>query len=254
MKGRILMIDYLKVIAIFLVLTCHLLYINYIGTSLEPVAWLSGAIGVGLFLFSAGYLAQRTFKTPFKMGSYFKDKLVRLYPLFILAFVFALLLTPGQFKMQYLALYPFMLQMFVPNALSYLWFVSAIFFAYVLYALYNVDAKYGWAAGALMAVALIMVGQLYIVVQIGMFFVGVYLADRVALEQIELVDSKAVKTISNSTYCIYIFHIPIWYMMMNIVTGIDAFVLLFVPLVIGVGILLQSQYDVSVKRVKSYIY
>lgn len=99
MKRRLFGIDLIKAVAIILIILIHLSQIIDISM-LSPIFNYIIFIGVGLFVFASGFLLY-SYNPNVEgwqgIGSFFKKRLVRIFPLYWVALMFAFIVTPVLF-------------------------------------------------------------------------------------------------------------------------------------------------------------
>lgn len=145
-KERLVVFDFIRVVAILLVVLCHTLKVDNLPINL---AWM-GILGNALFFFISGYLI---YLNNSKIGSirdifsFYKKRLVRIYPLYIFAIVCFIIVSYfvgdvivlgniSEYSLMEIIISLLGLQMVFLNQMSgslLLWFIGMIIVYYLIY-------------------------------------------------------------------------------------------------------------------------
>ena len=209
MQAHNVAVDYLKFIAVLLIILDHAVEV-FIGFSYY--IWVLGAVGVCLFVFVSGFLAKESNgKHAFNPKEYLLKRFVKLFPLYLLACLlqYAFLAYPVEFQVT---------RLFMVNA-AHLWFVPLIMLMYVMFALrkaYPRIFQFAVAGYVVYYVAVTMsclwIGDyngvfttgIYWLILLAVFFFGVH----VKKLNWKLPQSPLIQTVAAYTYPIYLFQYP----------------------------------------------
>lgn len=205
MLSRCVAVDYLKFAAVLLIILDHVIEV-FVG--FNYAIWLMGAVGVGLFVYVSGFLAKESNgNKPFNARRYLSCRLLKLYPLYLLASILALANSSLPLERQ-------LSNLFLVYPLF--WFVPLIIIMYCLFTLYRVNRVAFYVAiivyvDLLLYVAVYAVNLsrydlaatvgLYWIVLLTVFFAGVY-TKRLNWK---LPRFSFIETVSVYTYPIYLF-------------------------------------------------
>jgi peptidoglycan/LPS O-acetylase OafA/YrhL len=233
-KNWIFEFDYLRVIAIFGVLTAHgygIFGMQAHYPSLVPYMTFLGAVGVILFFFISGFLISKIVpETQRSIINSFKGRLIRIGPLFwiallLTAILFSLNIYQGywikNFDLYNVFLNGLFLINFTPNYdIPPFWFVSALVLFNLTYLVlrYIFKNPFYFALSSLgvffLFLTLEMAGKMWATNTFIYFLSGallgiMYNAHVFTLDRIESVH-PIISTISDSSYAIYLFHLIIF--------------------------------------------
>lgn len=264
--------DYIRTIAIMAVLISHgygvfggsLLY-----SSLQPFMVFLGSTGVILFFVISGFLISKiTPENPRAIFISFKDRILRIGPLYWIALVLTAILTSSHFYQGFwiknfdfynIMINSLFLINFMPNYdIPPFWFVSALIlfnFVYLILRYINKNPFY-FAISSLgvyfLFLTLEMTGKMWALNAFIYFIFGtllglLYNAKIYSLDRIRSVH-PLITTISDSSYPIYLFHLVIFGGVLNlllIVHVTNFFISLGIGIIITIFVcsFIQKAYD-----------
>jgi peptidoglycan/LPS O-acetylase OafA/YrhL len=249
---RSIVIDYIRVVAIALVLIFHSFTLNKY-TSLYDIGFIIGLIGVGLFFFVSGYMSSKGRKIT-SVISYIKNKFIKIYPLYIIIAIISIFTMPSIIYPYCEIVYILMLQAFSPFSSSHLWFISALFFAYILFAFYNTN-KNMFIILCTIFISVLLYFEIYrVIAMFIIFFIGVSLGTKYEIRDIKLPFGKIITVIGSSTLSIYLLHVAILTGLMDIYNSPLVFMLVYIPIMIILSVIIQKYYDKIVKVINDKLY
>lgn len=247
---RLGLIDYIKAIAILLVIIDHGFWI-FGYTEILLLANLIGGIGVAMFFFASGYLAEHTRRQPFDGYAFLKKRLSRLYPLYI-SFLFITSLAFPELIVGEMWVHVLLLQTFLSPSIAYLWFVSFFVFVLLIYSIWYHSPRTAALLYIIGAVALITVGNFFALIYTLFFILGI-MARRKGYLKKDCEAPPICNLISSSTYSLYLFHYPVGLMLVSFVSSESVFWCAYIALSLGVSILIQRVHDMMYRSSSIHI-
>jgi len=177
-NNRIIIFDYLRIIAIILVVFCHYLYVGNTQYSLT-IKVILGVIGNGIFLFISGYLiSARHYISGVRQHSiklFVVSRFFRIYPFYWVAMIFYIICAFYFWKLHYnlptlivnfLGLQAIFCPQIVPS-ISIFWFIGTILLCYFCYILLS---KITETTNGIIFYSLLLLGLLLIIrIKFGIF-------------------------------------------------------------------------------------
>jgi peptidoglycan/LPS O-acetylase OafA/YrhL len=264
--------DYIRTIAIMAVLISH----GYgvfggfsLYSSIQPYMVFLGSTGVILFFVISGFLMSKiTPENPRALFISFKDRILRIGPLYWIALILTAILTSSHFYQGFwiknFGFYNVMINSvflfnFMPNyEIPPFWFVSALVlfnFVYLILRYINKNLFY-FAISSLgvyfLFLTLEMTGKMratnaFIYFIFGTLLGLLYNAKIYSLDRIKSVH-PIISTISDSSYPIYLFHLMIFGGVLNLLSVVhitNFFISLGIAIIIAICVcsLIQKGYD-----------
>jgi peptidoglycan/LPS O-acetylase OafA/YrhL len=264
--------DYLRTIAIIAVLISHGYGVfggSSIYGSIQPFMVFLGSIGVILFFFISGFLISKiTPENPRALIIYFKDRILRIGPLYWIALILTAILTSLHFYQGFwiknFDIYNVMINsLFLINFIPYydippFWFVSTLVlfnFVYLMLRYINKNPFY-YAISSLgvyfFFITVEMTGKIWATNAFMFFIFGtllglLYNAKIYSLDRIKSVH-PIITAISDSSYPIYLFHLMIFGEVLKLlslfhITNFFISLGIGIIIVICVSSLIQKGYD-----------
>ena len=272
--------DYIRTIAIMLILISHG-YGVFGGTSLysslQPYMVFAGSIGVILFFVVSGFLISKiTPENPRALFLSFKDRILRIGPLYWIALILTAILTSSHlyqgFWIKNFDFYNVMINgvfliNFMPNYdIPPFWFVSSLVlfnFVYLILRYINKNPFY-FAISSLgvyfLFVTLEIAGKIWATNSFIYFIFGtllglLYNAKIYSLDRIKPVH-PIISMISDSSYPIYLFHLMIFGGVLNLLSIVhitNFFISLGVAIIIAICVssLIQKGYDLILIHIRT---
>lgn len=248
-KDRVLIVDVLRIIAIFLIVVEHLfasriypwLDVYYLRIEILDIFQISyGTIGILLFVFTSGLSLALNYPIVTKehLKDFYKGRFLRIYPAYWIAIVFVILINPAVLNQSFNSLDVLKLvsgtEIFPTFSLESLkidnnfWFITLILQLYLLYPLilYAINKKPKLSMAALMAISTfscyLVADYLFLpnnwVVFSFLFFFGLGIAlTKSSLYPMWINRSKILATLSDISFYLYLLNAPLLFLAYNMV-------------------------------------